>query len=291
MKSIAVIITCHNRKEKTLKCLDQLFSQNDVDNTKLNVYLVDDGSTDGTGDAVRKKYPQANIIQGDGTLYWNGGMRLAFAKAMEIGYDYYLWLNDDTFLYPSAIQILVDSAKLLKSQNGKDNIVTGTIIDGHTNKINYGGRFQKDKLHPLTFLLITESSIPQICDTFNGNVAFIEHSVTDKIGNISKEFSRQHGGDLDYGLRAKYAGIDTWVAPGIIGECTTNPLEDSIYDKSLTIRERMKMMKSPRGVPPAIEWMIFSKRHSGWLWPYFWLRTTVRVIFPWTYLLLRKPTD
>ena len=81
--SIATIITCHNRKEKTLTCLTDLMNQDVISGIDLNVYLVDDGSTDGTGDAVKQNFPHVNILQGDGTLYWNGGMRFAFSEAMK----------------------------------------------------------------------------------------------------------------------------------------------------------------------------------------------------------------
>ena len=47
MKTIATLITCHNRKDKTLACLDALFSNHLPDRVLLDVFLVDDGSTDG----------------------------------------------------------------------------------------------------------------------------------------------------------------------------------------------------------------------------------------------------
>ena len=78
--------------------MKKLINQDKIDKIDLNVYLVDDGSTDGTSEAVKKNFPQVNIIKGDGTLFWNGGMRVAFSKAMESEHDYYLWLNDDTIL-------------------------------------------------------------------------------------------------------------------------------------------------------------------------------------------------
>ena len=130
---------------------------------------------------------------------------------------------------------------------------------------------------------------PQLCDTFNGNVVLIPRNIVKKIGNISPEYSMQHGGDFDYGLRAKYAEIQSWVAPGVIGTCSSNSIDGTIFDTSLSLKERRKKMKSPQGVPPAKEWMIFTKRHAGFLWPFYWIRTIVRVVFPWTYLLSRKP--
>ncbi len=133
--SIATIITCYNRKEKTLTCLTDLMNQDVISDIDLNVYLVDDGSTDGTGDAVKQNFPHVNILQGDGTLYWNGGMRFAFSEAMKNDYDYYLWLNDDTFLYSDAIKLLLEISNDMKRKKGRDVIVTGTIKDIDTDEI------------------------------------------------------------------------------------------------------------------------------------------------------------
>jgi len=287
--SIAAILTCHNRKEKTLTCLSALMNQNAVNDINLLIYLVDDGCTDGTGDAVKKDFSQVKVIQGDGTLYWNGGMRLAFSEAMKNNYDYYLWLNDDTFLHSDATKLLLATSNSIKQQKGRDVVVTGTIEDIETEKVIYGGRSQKSKLQPLKFTLLESKTEPQQCDTFNGNIVLIPKKVAKEIGNISPEYSKQHGGDFDYGLRAKYAGFESWVAPGVIGTCTSNPLEGTIFDTRLSLKDRRKKMNTPRGVPPAKEWMIFAKRHAGILWPIYWLRTLVRVLLPWTYLYLRKP--
>ena len=46
MNQIAVLITCHNRKEKTLHCLQNLYKQS----ITCDVYLVDDGSIDGSSE-------------------------------------------------------------------------------------------------------------------------------------------------------------------------------------------------------------------------------------------------
>lgn len=80
--NIAVLLTCHNRREKTLSCLQSLFGATMPEGYKTEVFLVDDGSTDGTGEAVEKCFPQVTVIQGDGNLYWNKGMNLAWKNAV-----------------------------------------------------------------------------------------------------------------------------------------------------------------------------------------------------------------
>jgi GT2 family glycosyltransferase len=74
MQYIAILITCYNRKEKTLSCLAALFNCIVPDGYGFDVFLVDDGSTDGTSDAIKEGFTQVNIIQGNGNLFWNRGM-------------------------------------------------------------------------------------------------------------------------------------------------------------------------------------------------------------------------
>lgn len=79
-RNLAIIMTCHNRIKVTLNCLKALYNQK----TFFQVYLVDDGSRDGTSKAVKKQYPSVKILQGDGNLFWVGGMYLAFAEAIKM---------------------------------------------------------------------------------------------------------------------------------------------------------------------------------------------------------------
>src|SRR5512138_1923464 len=109
MKTIAALLTVHNRKHKTLLCLQSLYNQILTEGYKLDVYLTDDGCTDGTPEAIREEFPQVTIIKGDGSLFWNRGMYAAWTKATEIAdYNYYLWLNDDTELFDDSLIELLD---------------------------------------------------------------------------------------------------------------------------------------------------------------------------------------
>ena len=101
-------MTVFNRKEQTLKCLDLIQSQDLPRNCQLTIYLTNDGCTDGTPAAVRERFPSIKIIDGDGTLFWNRGMYTAWAAAAkDRDYDFYLWLNDDTYLFEGAINELI----------------------------------------------------------------------------------------------------------------------------------------------------------------------------------------
>jgi len=274
--SIAVLLTCYNRKEVTLSCLDNLFKNNIPDGYSFKVFLVDDGSTDGTDDAVREVYPQVNIIKGDGSLFWNGGMRVAFEAAMKVKYDYYLWLNDDTLLYSTTIESLIKASKELKERLGQSAIVVGATQDENDGRLTYGGVDRKSSWKRTAFTLVEPSDEPVECETMNGNCVLIPDEIAQSIGGMEPKFSHAMG-DLDYGLRARYAGFSVWVAPGYVGTCSNNPVLGSINDRSLPVRDRFKKLIHLKGVPPT-PWLVFTRRHTGILWPLYWLYPYVKTL-------------
>ena len=145
MIKIAIIMTIHNRINETLKCLRALFNQEGVGcNFSLIIFIPDDGSTDGTAGAVRERYPGVKILPGTGDLYWNRGMHLAFREAMQGDYDFYLWLNDDTLLYPDAVQRLLETSK----QFDDKAIIVGSVQDPDTGAWTYGGFVRRHPRRP-----------------------------------------------------------------------------------------------------------------------------------------------
>lgn len=185
----AALLTCHNRKTKTLACLRSLF----VIVPSVEVYLTDDGCTDGTAEVVKTTYPKVHIIRGDGSLYWNRGMLSAWKEAVKGDYDEYLWLNDDVELY-------ADFYSELKAccPNG-DCIVSGLIEDFGKTRIIYGG-------YDASKQLVQATGQTQDIRWMNGNVVLVPKVVVDKIGLLDPFFVHDLG-DVDYGMRALEHGI------------------------------------------------------------------------------------
>ena len=99
MKEIAILITCFNRREKTLACLHDIYNSDKCEDINFDIFIVDGGSSDGTYESILQMYPQVHIKKHQ-DLYWAGGMRKAWELAINYkNYDYFLLLNDDTHLY------------------------------------------------------------------------------------------------------------------------------------------------------------------------------------------------
>lgn len=271
---IAVIMTCYNRKQKTLACLRTLMNQTSRRPYELRTFVVDDKSPDNTGDAIRAEFPAVKVIMGTGSLFWNRGMRLAYEHAVQEDPEYLLWLNDDVALFPDAIDRL-----LAASEQIPNACVVASIQDPTTGRWTYGGWVRPRWLRPSWYEAVLPGDEPRDCDTVNGNCLLVPKSVWQKLGNLEPRFSHAMG-DFDYGLRAKQAGLRNIVPVGYFGTCTRNPVSETVLDRSLPLRDRIRRMLSPKGAPP-IEWLVFVRRHAGPFWPVFW-------VSPYVKLLLRR---
>jgi GT2 family glycosyltransferase len=275
-RTIAVLLTCHNRRQTTLGSLEALHACSLRDGHALEVFVVDDGSSDGTAAAVLQSFPAVRLIEGTGELYWNGGMRKAFSSAMQVGYPFYLWLNDDTLLEDDAIERLLSTFERLVSDGQPLSIVVGSTRDARTGELTYGGVVQRSRWHPLRLGLVEPSSVPLSCDTFFGNCVLIPAEVARIVGNLDPAFTHSMG-DADYGFRAHRMGCSMWVAPGFVGTCTQNPKEGAWEDRSLPLRDRWRQFHSPKGLPPA-EWRVILQRQAPVLWPIYLVLTYARLL-------------
>lgn len=249
MDNIAVLLTCHNRKETTRTCLKRLFEiRADID-----VFCVDDSSTDGTAQMITNEFPQVTLIEGDGNLFWSRGMRLAWVTAREKKeYDFYFWLNDDLELYANAFDEL-----LACSHSEKDKaVITGLVEEKTSHKAIYGGSdaakrliAANGKLNEVTFL--------------NGNFVIVPRYVFENIGFLDKHFHHDLG-DVDYGLTAKEHGMHVYTSRCYIGstDVALRSKHMRIRMSNVDIVKRFKRLYSPLGSNPFITFY-FKRKHQG----------------------------
>jgi len=288
--SCAVLITCHNRKVHTLTCLASLFNLDNQVNQESSIdidcYLVDDGSSDGTTVAVKQDFPNVNIIQGSGELYWNQGMRVAWKRALaNKKYDYYLWLNDDVTLSPYAIEKLVKCYQNIRSDKKTAGALIGTLQDPVSLLPSYGGRNSLNKWLPLRYgAVIPPKDRPVKCNFINGNCTLISAQSVENIGILSKEFTHSMG-DFDYGLRLAQNGLDCWIAPFYVGYCSSNHYRKKFKDTNLSIKERIDLIQRPTILPPPKEWIVYVKRHAGICWFIYYLKAWIRKVLPFLWVI------
>jgi len=236
----------------------------------LDVYLVDDGSTDDTSLYVKQAFPSVKIIQGTGNLFWNRGMHLAWEIAAKTkSYDFYLLLNDDTIIFDSAIQQIFNDSQTLEHKA----IICGTTHSQLSlTEVTYGG-------HKKGQFRLKPNGAPQKCDYFNGNCVLIPNSVYQQVGNLDP-FYHHSLGDFDYGIRAKDKGIESYVASTFVGTCENHERLPKWCLPEYNLLFRLKFLYSPLGCHP-IQFFRFDCRQNGFKFAavhYFSLH--LRALFP-----------
>jgi GT2 family glycosyltransferase len=274
--TIAALLTCHNRVDRTVTCLETLRSQVGIQGTDVEIVLVDAGSTDGTREAVQERFPEVTVIARGADLFWNGGMRVALAHAYGGRPDHYLWLNDDVELDPDALQRLLSTHEELVTTRDAPCIVVGSTRDPDNGELTYGGVVRPDPRRPLHYERREPGPRPLPAETMNGNCVLVPAAVVDRIGTLAAAYT--HGmGDYDYGHRAVRAGCEVWVAPGTIGTCSRNAPQAH----AASFDEHRRRATSPTGGLPPAEWFTFARRWSGPLWPVYAVSPYVRRFARW----------
>ncbi len=255
---IAVLITCFNRKNVTLTCIQKVMASN-LKNFSVDVFVVDGGSTDGTVLAILELYPRAKVMVRQG-LYWNRGMIVAWEMAAnsEIDYDAFLLLNDDVHLYKDAISELV---KIAEIENGR-KIAVGFTVSPTTGAISYGGLKRQVGLSRIRFERSSSNNDEIV--TMNGNCVLVPRVIYENLGMLNSRFQHSFG-DIDYGLRATKAGFNIVLTREPVAKMETNQTAYSNSQK-LSVAEVFSLMKHPKGLP-LTEWLYFCRQHAGILWP------------------------
>ncbi|OAH09607.1 glycosyltransferase family 2 protein [Streptomyces jeddahensis] len=268
---IAVLMTSHNRREKTLTALAALRRQRGLPpGTALSVHLVDAGSSDGTARAVAERFPDVDVTTVGTDVFWGEGMRLAGHSSDRPDLPpctHRLWLNDDVTLDDDAVAELLATADRLPAPA----VVVGAVRASDGSRTTYSGRRRtRPRWHPRShdFALVEPTGRPEPCDTFNGNVVLVPRAAYDRLGDIDRRF-RHSMGDYDYGLRARRAGIPVHVTPRHVGVCDTNPPGTGSREPGIGVREALRRVTSRRELPLAA-WWSYCNRHL-WPWAPVWM--------------------
>jgi len=121
--SVAVIVLNWNGGDDTLRCLECVAAQDHPG--PVSVFLVDNGSTDGSTDRVAGRFRDVEIVRNDQNLGYCEGNNRGLARAIDAGAAYSLLLNSDAFLEPGAVRELVAALE----GDGSAGIAGPRIVD------------------------------------------------------------------------------------------------------------------------------------------------------------------
>lgn len=214
---LTVVVLNYNTKELLLSCLRSIFDKSWKRDIK--VMVVDNASSDGSCEAVRKTFPKIEVVQSDKNLGFAGGNNLGLKRVRS---KYCLLLNSDTEVLDGSLDNLIDfmermgfgigSCKLLnKNKSLQPN--AGDLPLGLPLFFWIAGW---DDVLPFIKKLLP-SFHRQFSDYYSeerkvgwvsGAAMVIRIDVTKKIGLLDETIF-MYGEDVEYCLRAKQAGFQT----------------------------------------------------------------------------------
>lgn len=231
MVRVEAVIAVHNRREITLRCLRDLLQNVDLNGIDLHIVVVDDGSTDGTSEAIAAEFPQVEIIKGDGELWYTGAMNRGIEAAMKHSPDYILGVNDDSEFATDFLFHLVELAE------SKKNAVVGALLlldNGRETVFQVAPQFRISWGGMRHWYRQTTETIPEDpweVEIIVGNCVLYPAKAIEQAGPMNEKQLPQYG-DAEYTPRMRKLGWQLLIEPRARVFCKPNDVRESALKMS-----------------------------------------------------------
>jgi GT2 family glycosyltransferase len=207
---VVAVVLNWNRREETLACLDALARST---HPALQVVVVDNGSEDGTADAVAAAHPRVDVVRSEVNLGFAGGNNLGLARARALGAEQVLVLNNDVEVEPDTVATLAAAAQRLPRAGALNPKILFADPPGHIwfagasfdPRRGYNGR-QRGYGRPDGPELDGLWETGRSC----GAAMLVPRAALDLVGDFDEELFL-YSEDTDWSLRALAAGLRLYV--------------------------------------------------------------------------------
>lgn len=199
---VSIVILNWNGKNDTIECLDSL---KEITYPNYEIILVDNGSTDGSGECLKKLYPEIEIIENQKNLGFAEGNNIAIRKVVARETDYVLLLNNDTVVHP---EFLTELVELLENDTSVG--IAGPTVYYYKEKDRIqaaGGKicWYKGQTPHLTSKNYIKLNKIRDVDYIMGCALLTRCELFKKIGYLNKDYFA-YWEETDWCVRAKKAG-------------------------------------------------------------------------------------
>ncbi len=270
--NLSISIVSFNSGEFLLQCLESLESVKNEAN--LDIWVVDNDSTDGSVEEVKKKFPGINLIENKENLGFSKANNQALSK---IKSEYILILNPDSKIVSGTLEYMLkflDQNPDVGAASCKVEKADGTL-DWASHRgfptpwASFKYYFLKDdSLYHLNFQNMAK---PHEVDSIVGAFFLTRKSVLEKVGLFDEQFF-MYGEDLDLCYRIKKAGFKVMYVPEVkiihYKGVSSGIKKDSSAITTATIESKKRSVNAFYSAM-----IIFYKKHLEKSYPFFvnWL--------------------
>lgn len=206
---VYVVIPVFNRLHHTMTCLDNLLAQT---YHPLHILVIDGGSTDGTPDKIRAKYPFVEVLQNDRELWWGEATQLGIERSLQHSRredDFILMMNNDTLVGPDYV------ATLVRVSCERHVAVCGMVVDSRdSSRILDAGEFID--WHTYSFPVKTMRNVGENfvggVDLLSGRGTLIPLHMIRHAGNVNGSRFPHYIADCEFFARLRRAGFQLGVS-------------------------------------------------------------------------------
>lgn len=220
-----------NRRDTTLQALSSL-SRIELNGLSLKVIIVDDGSTDGTSEAIRRSFPDVTVVNGDGSLHYAGGTNVGIESGKGLRPDYFLLMNDDSVFHANFLQRLVATAE----KNPKSVVGALLLLWNEPHRVFQVGQRWKTFLggwaipEDLTAFNVPSEAFEVECVV--GNCVLVPREAVEECGVMDASKFPHGWGDAQYFMRLRKAGWRMLVEPTAYVWCEPNTYPSPLHTTS-----------------------------------------------------------
>lgn len=200
-------------EDDTRACVESLLAE---EYPALEILLVDNGSPDGSGERLHRRFPTLPYLQTGANLGYTGGNNRGIEYALERGAEYVLVLNNDTLVEPGCVRRLVEAALACPSAGA---VGPKIVYESDPNRVWFGGG-------EFSWLRATglhrnegepdrdpQGAEPQRVTFLTGCCLLLPAAAIRDVGAFEEDFFA-YAEDVDLSLRLRRGGYDLLYQPG-----------------------------------------------------------------------------
>ena len=209
--SICILVLNWNGVEDTLACLRSLTG---ISYENAKVVVIDNGSSDDSVAQIHEQFPAIHVIELKTNLYYGGGNNAGLHWANENGFEYVVFLNNDTTVEAGFIEPLI---KVFSDNDTAGMAAPLMCYSATPEKVWYGGGLVNLWTGSIAHKSIRASIDtidlePKVTDYISGCCLMIPTALAIQFEGFDIDF-QMYGEDVDLSLRVRKAGYRLFFAP------------------------------------------------------------------------------